>query len=176
MPFDNPILSVILPVFNCEKFVGQAIESILRQRFSDFELLIADDGSSDGSKGIIDNYARRDSRIKLLHNSGNIGKVSTANKLFELCKGEFVTVHDADDYSHPDRFQKQIDYLKDHPDVVMCGTSFVSINVNGEHFRDVYMPADFEEILDGILDASQFHGPTMVIRSVAVDGCLYRTF
>ena len=176
MQCDKPVLSVILPVFNCERFVGQAIESILNQSFIDFELLIADDGSSDGSRSIIDQYASRDPRIKVSHNLTNLGKVYTANRLFESCRGKFITVHDADDHSQRDRFQEQIDFLNANSHVLMCGTSFVIVTADDEHFRDVHMPVNFEEVCQRIFHASQFHGPTMVIRRAVLDNCLYRPF
>ena len=176
MQRDNPILSVILPAFNCEGYVAQAIESILKQSFTDFELLIADDGSSDSTRSIIDMYSALDPRIRVSHNTSNAGKVRTANKLFMLSKGSLVTVHDADDYSSLDRFQHQVSLLNDKPELVMCGTSFAIASANDRHFEDVFMPVDFDDILKNIVNASQFHGPTMLFRRAAVGDQLYRPF
>ena len=172
----RPILSVILPVYNCENYVVQAINCILNQTFDDFELLIADDGSSDASKRIIDNYAGQDSRIRVSHNSKNCGKVSTVNRLLGLCKGDYITVHDSDDFSHPNRFFRQVEILQADPALVMCGTSFRAVNEKDVLFSEVIMPGNLKQILSRIKDASQFHGPTMVIRRAAVTDYLYRPF
>lgn len=176
MQHDNPVLSVILPAFNCERYVAQAIESVLKQSFTDFELLIADDGSSDSTRSIIDKYSALDSRIRVSHNTRNVGKVHTANRLFMLSKGSLVTVHDADDYSSLDRFQRQVSLLNENPELVMCGTSFAIASANDRHFKDVFMPVDFDDILKNIVNASQFHGPTMLFRRIAVGDELYRPF
>lgn len=172
----KPILSVILPAFNCEGYVAQAIESILHQTFQDFELLVADDGSSDNTRKVIEQYGALDPRIRQFTNSNNRGKVWTVNKLLNFCVGEFVTVHDADDCSLRERFEKQINFMIENPASVMCGTSFRMINADGTLFRSVVMPSDFEQILSSIRFNSQFHGPTMVIRMSALQGCLYRSF
>lgn len=170
------ILSVILPVYNCERYLAQAIDSILNQTISDFELLIADDGSTDDSKKIIDRFATLDARIRVSHNTKNCGKVYTANRLFELSGGKYVTVHDADDFSHPNRFAMQTEILEKNPTLIMCGTSFRVVTAEDAFFNEVIMPSDFKEILNRIKETSQFHGPTMVIRRAALDNCLYRPF
>lgn len=177
MRFDNsPLLSVILPVFNCAPFVGQAIESILDQTFQNFELLIADDGSTDVSRQIIDQYALRDSRIKTFHQTENKGKIETVNRLFEVSVGQYVTVHDADDFSDRVRFEKQIAVLEMDSDLIMCGTSFWMVRMNGSIFKEVTMRQDYREILKHIADASQFHGPTMMMRRWSLGRELYRPF
>ena len=176
MQYGNPALSIILPVFNCERYLKPAIDSILSQTFTDFELLIADDGSADDSKAIIEGYARKDRRIHPFHNQENKGKVFTCNHLFEFCRGKYITVHDADDVSHETRFEKQIHLMEQKQELVMCGTSFRIIKENGSLFRDAIMPDNYQDILSRICHSSQFHGPTMVMRKEALDNCLYRSF
>lgn len=172
----NPLISVILPVFNAERYVSQAIESILNQSFSDFELLIADDGSKDKSKKIIDGYAAKDTRIIISHNNTNQGKVKTVNRLFGMCRGEYLTIHDADDYSQNERFKKQILFLKNNPEYGICGTSFCSSLKDGPFTRTHIMPTNYSEIKLNYLYESQVHGPTMMIRLNIIDdvGGLYR--
>lgn len=172
----NPVLSVILPVFNCEKYLKQAIEGILNQTFSDFELIIGDDASTDASREIISAYAMSDKRITVSSNRINEGKVGTANRLFNLCKGDYVTVHDGDDVSHPQRFEKQVKLLKQNASLVMCGTSFKIITAGAKFFKNVMMPTDFNEIVKRIGSASQFHGPTMMIKKQAMQDVLYRSY
>lgn len=91
---DNISLTVIMPVFNAAPYVGEAIESILGQTYGDFELIIADDGSTDGSREVIEKY--NDPRIILSHNLKNVGKTATVNRLFKMARGSYVTIHDAD--------------------------------------------------------------------------------
>lgn len=176
MRFDDPILSVILPVYNCEKFVAQAIKAILDQTFRDFELLIADDGSSDSSRKIIDGFVGLDKRIRVFHQAKNHGKVSLVNNLYTFCRGRFITVHDADDFSHPDRFEKQLLLLHADSTLIMCGTAFRIVLKNGKHFKNVVMPSDFHDIVEGIWKGSQFHGPTMMFRRDSLGEVIYRPF
>ena len=175
---DSPLVSVIMPVYNAEKFVGEAIESILQQTFTDFELLIADDGSSDSSKRIIETYANQDSRIRTFHNSKNEGKVKTTNRLFELCRGEFVTVHDGDDISLPNRFHLQVEFLDQNRDYVLVGCAFKSIIAGSKKVTEQFMETDSNIIRRKIKTTSQFHGPTVIFRKSIVPkvGGLYRYF
>ena len=174
----NPLISVILPVYNCERYVSQAIESILNQSFSDFELLIADDGSRDQSRKIIDGYAAKDPRIIILHNNTNKGKVATVNKLFQRCQGKYLTIHDADDFSHPERFEKQIQTFVNDRRIAMCGTSFYTVNKNNVLIRENKMSDNYDEIKKNITNSSQFHGPTIIIKKNIIQsvGGLYRRF
>jgi glycosyltransferase involved in cell wall biosynthesis len=180
MPVDKPLLSVILPAYNVEKYVSEAIQSILCQTFQNFELLIADDGSIDSTKSILDSYALLDSRIILLHNSTNQGKTSTVNRLFTMCRGAYVTIHDADDISHHTRFNKQVTFLETNKDIGMCGTSFNFITKNGGVFQKIVMKDDYDAICNDIIHESQFHGPTIVFRKSLLNTIsgreIYRSF
>ncbi len=175
MPSNKPELSVLLSAYNSEKYIQQAIESILNQSFKDFELLIADDGSTDNTKSIIERFS--DPRIIRSHNPSNMGKINTCNRLFALARGNFISVHDADDYSHKERFAKQIQFLKSKS-LEMCGTDFVNLSESGEILQTVKMTNDIEKIKENFLKVSQFHGPTMMIRKNIVKevGGLYRFF
>jgi len=168
-------LSVIMPVYNCEKYVAEAIESILNQSFFDFELIIADDNSTDKSRQIIESI--RDPRIITSHNSFNQGKTNTVNRLFRQAKGDFITVHDADDVSHMNRFNKQIAAFLEDSELMLCGTSFYTVDMQGIILDQNQMPETYEEVINGIAKTSQFHGPTMMIRrSVLKDSELYRPY
>ena len=116
----SPYISVIMPVYNAEKYVHQAIESILKQSFIDFELLIFNDCSTDKSKEIILSF--NDQRIQLIDSPENTGYVQHLNHGLEMAKGKYIARMDADDISMPDRFQKQVEYLDKHEEVVVCGT------------------------------------------------------
>lgn len=112
-------VTVLMPVYNGESYVGAAIESILKQTFKDFEFLIIDDGSSDGSARVIKAY--RDPRIRLIRNEVNRGLVACLNDGIELACGEFIARMDCDDISLPRRLKKQIEYMYANPNVAVCG-------------------------------------------------------
>ena len=119
-----PSISVILTSYNCAPYIGQAIDSILGQTLGDFELLISDDGSTDGSRDLIEDYARKDSRIVPFIQPVNLGLVHNYNFLFDRVRGDFVAIQDADDWSDPTRLEKQVDVLQ-NPKFVLCGTGHI---------------------------------------------------
>jgi hypothetical protein len=115
----EPLASIVLPVYNCEKYVGDAIESLLRQTFTSFELIVINDGSTDRSAEIVSSF--HDPRISVLH-QGNQGLAATLNRGISLARGTYVARQDADDLSHSDRLAFQVAYMEDHPDCVLLGT------------------------------------------------------
>ena len=116
-----PKISVIMPAYNAERYIREAIDSILRQTWSDFELIIIDDGSTDSTAAIIAGYT--DNRIRFCPNAQNMGVAATLNRGLELACGAYIARMDADDISLPERFAKQAAYLDAHPDVTVCGTA-----------------------------------------------------
>ena len=170
-----PLLSVILPAYNVEKYIGQCIDSILVQTFVDFELIIADDGSSDDTRKIIDTY--KDPRIIISHNLENLGKTQTVNRLYLLTKGKYITVHDSDDWSDLKRFEKQIDWLEENENHIMCGTGFRSYDTNLNVIEVFKALMDYGDLATAIKKRGQFHGPTMVFRKEYLDGnIIYREY
>lgn len=128
-------------VYNAGEFLRQSIESILKQTFTDFELLIGDDGSTDNSFEIISSY--KDPRIKIFRNPENKGIVYTCNNLIRESKGEYLGRHDSDDISLPWRFQKQMDFFEKNPKISVCGTN---VTVFGDKRQKKYYPLRDEEI------------------------------
>lgn len=118
---DSPILSVLMPVFNSEFFVAEAIESILNQTFKDFEFLILDDASTDKSLEIIRDFEKKDPRIKAYQNEKNLGVVASRNKLINLSKGKYIAWLDSDDIAIETRLEKQVNFLEEHPEIGMVG-------------------------------------------------------
>lgn len=118
---NNVLLSVIMPVYNGQKYLKDAINSVLNQTFEDYELLIIDDGSTDSSVKIIQSI--KDSRIKLLKNNENQGVAFTRNVGLSEAKGEYLAWMDCDDLIEPNRFQIQIDYLRENLEIGICGTA-----------------------------------------------------
>lgn len=120
-----------MPAFNCEKYISQAIDSIINQTYKNFELLIADDCSSDNTKNIVDSYI--DERIKRFHNERNLGYLQASNKLFALCKGNYITFQDADDYSDIKRLEKLVFFLKNNPGIHAVGSNIIKIDINNNY-------------------------------------------
>jgi glycosyltransferase involved in cell wall biosynthesis len=115
-----PKITVLMPVYNAEKYLREAIESILKQTFTDFEFLIVDDGSTDNSLTIARTY--QDQRIKILQNEKNLGLIATLNKGLQIAQGEYIARMDADDISLPRRLELQSRFMDAHPNVGVCGT------------------------------------------------------
>lgn len=126
-----PEVSVIMGVFNSAKKVGVAIESILNQTFTDFEFIICDDASTDNTYETIKEYAGKDKRIKLLKNEKNLGLAGTLNICLESARGKYIARMDDDDFSHPQRFEKQIKFLDENPEYAIVGTSKNYFDENG---------------------------------------------
>ena len=115
-----PKISVVMPAYNAEKYIGEAIESILNQTFKDFEFIIINDGSVDHTKEIIREY--NDPRIVLLENDKNRGIVLSLNKGLDAATGKYIARMDADDIALKNRFERQVEYLDEHKDIGVLGT------------------------------------------------------
>ncbi len=115
-----PKISVVMPVYNGEKFLREAIDSILNQTFSDFEFIIINDASTDSTEDIIKSYD--DKRIVYLKNSSNLGVACSLNNGLDIARGEYIARMDADDISLPERFAKQVAFMDKHKDIGVCGT------------------------------------------------------
>ena len=126
----EPKISVIMPVYNAERYVAEAIKSILDQTFSNFEFIIIDDGSTDKSTAIIEKYAIADSRIRVLR-QGNQGVAKAINNGFQEAGGEFLARMDADDIAYPERFTKQIAFLRKNTECVAVGCRTLLIDPEG---------------------------------------------
>ncbi len=127
----TPILSIIIPTYNAEKFISQAIQSILDQTYNNFELIIINDASTDNTKSIIETFD--DSRIKYFENEKNEGIVFSRNKGLKLARGEYIGMLDADDIVYPEKFKLQIDFLEKNKDFGMVGSWARFIDENGKY-------------------------------------------
>jgi glycosyltransferase involved in cell wall biosynthesis len=125
-----PRVSVVMSVFNGERFLREAVNSVLRQTFRDFEFIVIDDGSTDGSRDVLTSI--HDSRIVMVTNQDNMGLSSSLNTGVSIAQGEYVARMDADDISLPDRLQKQVMFLDGHPDIGVLGGAIQFINEQGE--------------------------------------------
>lgn len=135
MPSQNPKASVILPIYNGEKYLVDCINSILHQTFEDFEILMLNDGSKDKTLEICEQFASIDARCKI-HSRENKGLVHTLNEGIEKSKGTIIFRMDADDICKPERFSRQIKYLAEHPECVAVGTAVTLIDPEGWEIMD----------------------------------------
>ncbi|WP_298845096.1 glycosyltransferase [uncultured Roseobacter sp.] len=142
-----PRVSVLLPVYNAETWLGAAMDSILAQSFTDFELLVHDDGSTDGSLAILQDYAARDTRV-VLTSEPNKGLIATLNQLIDAAQGDLIARMDADDIALPERFAKQVAWLDQNPDYVLLGGAIIFIDEAGRHIAPEFPPRDHETLDD----------------------------
>jgi glycosyltransferase involved in cell wall biosynthesis len=144
-PVTRPDASVILPVFNSASYLEAAITSIVEQSFTNFELLLLDDGSSDASLAVLRDFAQRDDRC-IVHTRENRGLVRTLNEGIARSRADIIFRMDADDRSHPRRFELQMAYLREHPTCVAVGTEVMLIDPDGEPLRRFGLPCDHADI------------------------------
>ena len=156
-----PLVTVLLPAYNAEKYLAEAIESILSQTFRDIEFLIINDGSTDNSESIIKQYD--DPRIRYIKNEHNLKLVATLNKGVKLAKGKYIVRMDADDISHHDRIKKQVEYMERHPDIGVCG-SFLYVFGDGIKPHLSMRPKANEYIKASLLTANPIGHPNVIIR------------
>ena len=171
----NPRVSVILPVYNAEKFVGSAIQSILDQSFGDFELILINDGSTDNSESLILHFS--DPRIRYVRNQKNLGLVDTLNKGLGLALGEYIARMDGDDISLPTRFEKQVAFLDGHPEVTVVATRLVLINEQGyqiDYWKEDASNRSVEEINRQLPIANCIGHPTVMMRAKPVKAIGYK--
>lgn len=165
----SPVISVLMPVYNARKYVGEAIESILNQTFADFEFLILDDGSTDGSLDVLRDYEKRDDRITVTTRP-NKGIVATLNELFEQSTGEFLARMDNDDVALPDRFRLQVEAMRADPSLVCVGGAFEVMDQESRFLTFLAVPVSDEDIQR---DALAGHGsichPSAMIRRNAME-------
>ena len=134
-PPENVPISVVMPVHNALPHLDEAVQSILGQSWHDFEFVIFDDGSTDGSAERLEDWAGRDPRIRLVKSEQNLGPAASSNAVVELAGGRLIARMDADDVSKPDRLQRQIDLLGERPDVGIVGTMHETIDAEGRTIR-----------------------------------------
>lgn len=175
---NKQLVSVIMPVYNAEKYIAQALESILNQTYTNIEILIADDASTDNSKHIIDSY--NDSRIKRFHNENNLGYLRTCNKLFELVAGNFIAFQDADDWSDLQRIEMIVNFLTDNETIAMCGCNFKRLKENSTNvISESNYPTNDSSIKKYIVNNKNlpFCGASIIIRkSVLNEIGFYKDF
>jgi glycosyltransferase involved in cell wall biosynthesis len=159
----NPSVSVVMGVYNGDKHLREAVDSILAQTFADFEFIIINDGSTDGTRAILESY--RDPRIVLV-NQENVGLTKSLNRGMALAKGSYIARQDADDVSMPDRLQTQIDFLNANPNIALVGSAVQVIDGDGSHLAIFRNPCDYPTIREKLQQYNCFwHGSVIFRRS-----------
>jgi glycosyltransferase involved in cell wall biosynthesis len=155
-----------MPVYNAEAYVGQAVDSLLGQTFTDFELIIINDGSTDGTADILEDRARRDPRVRLVSRP-NTGYTKALNEALSLARGTYLARMDADDVSLPTRFEKQVAYLRGHPECVLVGSRILTIDPFGSPLYEPNHKLTHDEIEQQLLSGVGWaivHPVSMMIR------------
>ena len=160
----TPVISVLMAIYNGERFAKEAIESILDQTFTDFELILIDDCSTDNTLQIMKQYD--DPRIVIIENERNLGLAKSLNRGLDVARGKYIARMDADDISIPDRFSKQIDFLEKHFDIDVCGSWIKSIDINGNSiiFGESKFPLSSNMINCYLLFDNPIAHPTVMFR------------
>jgi len=148
------MLSVILPVYNADKYVSEAINSILEQSFADFELIIINDGSTDNSLDIIKKF--RDNRI-LFIDQPNKGLIDTLNIGLSLSKGKYIARMDADDIAHPKRFEFQLKAFREDEQLVVCSGGIIAVSLDGYRKKRYYPLSDADMRTELLFNSSIVH-------------------
>lgn len=170
---NTPLVSVIIPCYNAEKYVEQAVCSIMNQTYKNLEILIIDDCSTDHSFEILKKLANEDSRIKIGKNENNSKIVKTLNKLINQATGEYIARMDADDISAPERIEKQVSFLENNPEYGLCGTNAWRIDSENKIIARGILPIQNEEIQIVNDYFCVFYHPSIMIRSTLYKNNLY---
>lgn len=180
------MVSVVLPVYNGEKYLQEAVDSILQQTYCDFELIVINDGSTDNTLDILLEYQKKDSRVVIISRE-NRGLVDSLNEGIQISQGKYIARMDADDIAHPTRLEKQVKYMEENEDVYILGTNYSLIYeegtseevmkaAQGTHKRST-APIDKNDWFLSTNETMKFIHPTIMIRKSLFDAIgLYRHY
>ena len=160
-------VSVVMPVYNAARFLGEAVESILAQSFEEFELIAADDGSTDESAEILERYARGDRRLRVFR-CAHEGLPATLNFGCARAEGKYIARMDADDIALPSRFERQIEFLNKHRRVTILGTQLERIREDGTSMGFTNHPLEHAQIAANMQKFCCIHHPTVMMRTEAM--------
>lgn len=174
---NSPAVSVILPAYNCEKYIGAAIQSVLQQTLSDFELIVVNDGSVDKTNEVINSF--RDKRIIYIKNSKNEGLIYSLNRAINLSQGKYIARMDADDICHRERLEKQKNYLDQHHEIAVIASTIEYINEHSEKTGEWALDKKTisgEQIKKMMLHQNCIAHPTVMIRSEILKKLKYKPY
>jgi glycosyltransferase involved in cell wall biosynthesis len=168
MLLKTPKVSVVLAVYNGAAFVSEAVKSILNQTFSNFELIIINDGSLDNSEKVLDLF--NDSRIIRIKNEKNLGLINSLNAGIKIARGEYIARMDADDISVPNRFEKQVEFLENNKNIGVLGTAVYCIDKKGLIISKLTQPLLHEAIVWKMcFECALIHPSVMMRKSVLLE-------
>ncbi len=157
----DPLVSVVIPVYNGASTIRRAVDSILNQSYANFELLVVNDASTDQTGAILSGL--KDSRIRIINIDKNVGSSGARNLAIDQAKGDYIAMLDADDWSYRHRLAKQVDYMNTHRSVAMCGSWAHLVDSTGN--RVVWkQPIDGEQIRKTILKSNTFIQSTIIAK------------
>lgn len=161
-------ISVLMGVHNGQRFLKEAVDSVLCQTFVDFELLICNDGSTDATAQILEEYARQDSRVRILENEKNMGLAASLNRCIEEARGEYLARMDADDRCLPERFARQVEYLDSHMQVAVVGSGAYLMDDSSRIYGQRGCGEEAVITLADAVKAAPLIHPTVMMRAHAV--------
>ena len=165
----SPKVSVIMPAFNREKFIAESIRSVLNQSFKDFELIVIDDGSTDKTLSVANEFSS-DPRVKIFKNDSNLGIAKTRNKAVKFALGDYIAPLDSDDiWLDREKLRKQVEFLDENPDYAMLGGDIMHIDLNSTPVKKVLFPIYDSLIRNIILQFNPFAQSTLLIRKSAIE-------
>tara|TARA_Y100000310_G_scaffold57488_2_gene52692 strand:+ start:26209 stop:26961 length:753 start_codon:yes stop_codon:yes gene_type:complete len=159
MSSSKPKLSVITTVYNCEKFIKESLDSLFAQKYTDLELILVNDGSTDATRSLLQPFLEKYGESIVFLNSERNRRIPTCrNKAIDVARGEYIAIHDGDDITLPGRFERQVDFLDKNPEYFCIGAWAEEINENGEKIgeRD-YPPPTHEGVVDIITSKETFY-------------------
>lgn len=176
MGASDPLVSILMPAFNCERFIAQAIRSVINQTYTNWELLICDDGSTDNTGQIIQSF--KDRRIQYVGETSRLGAFAARNMLIKRSTGTYVAFLDADDYMDARRIALQIERFKSLPHLGMVGCQVAWVDSKGKVLRVSSKPTEYEEIMQNIYTKNVIGGAYVMIRQDALRavGCQFREY
>jgi len=160
---NKPVISVIMSVLNGEKYLREAIESVLKQTYRNFEFIIINDGSTDNTENIVKSY--KDSRIAYIKNPSNLGLSKSYNVGIKVALGQFIARMDADDICVSNRFARQLSFLENHRDIDIVGSSVVLIDSAGKMLKTIRLPLTHTEMKWKSLFSSPIFHPTVFAKT-----------
>ncbi len=170
----SPKVSVIMSCYNSSRWLNDAIESVLCQSFKDFEFIVIDDGSEDDTWKIIQSYKKQDNRIVSISKT-NTGLTDSLNLGLLNARGKWIARLDADDLCEPMRLEKQVEYLRCHPDVVLLGSGFIEINEQGREIKEHKYPVNYNKLTNHLERLRRFfpHSSALFNRDIVKDAGNY---
>lgn len=161
----NPKISILMGVYNAEKYLREAVQSVFCQTMRDWELIVVNDCSTDQSPQILGEFAQADARVRVFTNEKNLGLTKSLNRGLKECMGKYIARLDADDIAEPARLEKQLVFMEAHPEVALCGSQGTVIDDVGNKIGNKNFPTDYAAIKDCLIFNNQFIHSALFIRA-----------